>query len=867
MTTYPCQPPEFDAIERHLPELVAMPHWVVWRAEPNPDGPKPRKVPYIPGQRMARKAASDDARTWGTYARAKADVLAGLADGVGFELGGSGFYGFDFDHVVDAETGEIDMGAEAYAGRLATYTETSPSGTGLRGIGRGQLPPGGRRKRDVFGDDTDLELYDSGRYLTITGRHLEHYPDRIADANGALADLHALVFGKQADPSTRPPPATDPTPFHVSDEMLLEHARRARNGAKFAQLWAGDLSGHNGDASGADQALCNLLAFWCGPDPARIDAMFRQSGLYRDKWDVRHHSDGRTYGAGTIDRALEGRTEFYQWLAPERRTDVGNGLRLVRQHGRDLRYCEALGGWLVWDGRRWAPDLTGDAVQRAKATARQIYAEAKDEPDEDASKALGKWAIASESAQRINAMLAMASTEPAIAATPADFDADPWVLNASNGTIDLRTGEIRPHRREDMLTLYTPVAYHPDATDERFTAFLSSITRGDADLARHIRMCAGYSLTGDASEETVLLVQGRGGSGKTTLLEALRQAMGEYAHKAGFSTFLARQGGVGEGDPPRADLVRLRGMRLVYAAEPEKGRRLAASTVKEISGRDTVTARLPHARQSVSFVPVLKLWLVCNDAPVMDDDDTGLWRRLQRIPLDLGLPREQQDLSLKTHLQTAAAEAVLAWAVAGCLDWQRHGMTPPQVVLQRTAELRAAFNPIGEFLEAWCVVDPAAEVAAGVLRTAYTQWAAGMGAKPIDDREWSKRLKGLGCRSTRPSRDGVRVSLWEGIRLRGPDDADAGDDEPEPNEEDLPEAPDPPPAATPTTPNRSAGLDSLCNPTLEVIPPEPFGVVGVAGSGDEIAVYTAYCAACRSCGRDPLDVAEWRAAGRPEGGT
>lgn len=310
MTAHPCQaPPDFDAIERHLPELVAMPHWVVWRYEDRGE-PKLSKVPYSPGTRMARKAASDDARTWRTYEQAKADYLAGGADGVGFQLGGSGYWGFDFDHVVNVGTGEVDAGAEAYAGKLATYTETSPSGTGLRGIGRGQLPPGGRRKRGVFGKDTDFEIYDSGRYLTITGRHLDGYPDRVAESNGALEQLHTLVFGKPKTPTGE---ASGERLPHVSDEQILQRIRRSRNGPKFESLWAGNTNGHNNDASGADQALCNILAFWCGPDPARIDAMFRQSGLYRPKWDVVHHADGRTYGEGTVAKALEGRTEFHRW--------------------------------------------------------------------------------------------------------------------------------------------------------------------------------------------------------------------------------------------------------------------------------------------------------------------------------------------------------------------------------------------------------------------------------------------------------------------------------------------------------------------------------------------------------------------------
>jgi len=341
------------------------------------------------------------------------------------------------------------------------------------------------------------------------------------------------------------------------------------------------------------------------------------------------------------------------------------------------------------------------------------------------------------------------------------WDADPWLLNCLNGTIDLRTGQLREHRCEDMLTKLAPVEYDATVTNTIFEHYLQDTTDGDSEFSDYLQRAVGYSLTGLTDEEDVFLVLGPGGSGKTTLVEALLTMLGDYGMKASFDTFLVRRNVGG----PRPDLVRLRGARLVAASEPEKGRHLAEMLIKELSGGDTYTVRDLY-QSPFSFKPMFKLWLVANDAPAMSDDDSGLWRRLKRLPFEHEIPEERQDPQVKRHLcSPEGGSALLSWAVDGCLAWQRQGLRPCAIVQARTTELRADMNPLGEFLETCCVVERSAKVPAAELRAAYEEWAAAWGQKAICNREWGKRLRSMKCSSARPRVGGKKVTCWMGIGL------------------------------------------------------------------------------------------------------
>ena len=276
-------------------ELARRPQWVVWKLTARDGEPKPTKVPYAP--RTGRLASTTDPSTWASFEEAAAFCSShDWASGVGYVLSADDPYvGIDLDACRDPRTGHLEAWARAVVKRLNSYTEISPSGTGLRIFVRGELPPHGRRKGHI-------EIYSQARFLTITGDRYLVAPDTIFARPQELLEWHHEIFGDP--PERRENGHALRSPVQLADADLLLKARSSDNGVAFWALWNGDYSAY-GSQSEADLALVNYLAFWCGPDPARIDQLFRSSGLFRDKWDRQDYRDR------TIDKVLDGKTEFY----------------------------------------------------------------------------------------------------------------------------------------------------------------------------------------------------------------------------------------------------------------------------------------------------------------------------------------------------------------------------------------------------------------------------------------------------------------------------------------------------------------------------------------------------------------------------
>lgn len=504
-----------------------------------------------------------------------------------------------------------------------------------------------------------------------------------------------------------------------------------------------------------------------GAPEAAILAALRAVPCEEPLSDAELQSIAASIGSYTPAESMDGRPAIL-------RSDATNAELFIRLHGEDLRYCAALGGWLVWDGRRWATDATGQVERWARDVPRALYAEASQYEDKDDRKKIVTHALRSESTGRLKAMLEQAWTVEGVAVTVDAFDGDPWLLNVNNGTVDLRTGALREHRRDDLITKLAPVQYDPDATLPLLDRYLDTATEGDADFLAYLQRALGYTLTGSTDEDAVFLLLGPGGSGKTTLVEAMLATLGDYGAKASFESFLAGQRTAGAARP---DVVAMRGARLVAAAEPRPGAKLDSGTVKELSGGDSVSARQLYAAP-FTFRPMLKLWLAANDAPAMSDQDSGLWRRLRRIPFEHVIPTAERDPGVKRGLQTPEGRAaLLAWAVRGCLGWQREGLGECPAVRRATDTLRASMDPLAVFFETACDFGPDLYVKARTLRGAYTAWAEDVGGAAIGNKDWGDRLRGLGLKSGRETVAGSKVTVWRGIGLKATDPgADDGTD-------------------------------------------------------------------------------------------
>lgn len=466
-----------------------------------------------------------------------------------------------------------------------------------------------------------------------------------------------------------------------------------------------------------------------------------------------------------------------------RLTDLGNAERLVAHHGHDLRYCHPWGKWLVYDRRRWAVDASGEVERRAVETVRSIYAEASNEPDDAKRKALVDHARRSESRPRVEAMMALARSRPGAPVSPDDLDADPRLLNAQNGTIDLQSGELREHRREDLITKIVTIEYGPDAQAPRFERFLTEIFDGDEDVIGFVRRFAGYSLTGSTEERCFAILHGRGKNGKSTLVELLQDVMGDYATTTDTETVLAkRYQGVGN------DVAALKGARFIATAEVEQGRALAESKVKHLTGSDTVTARFLYG-EPFSFKPEFKLWLSTNNKPIIKGTDDAIWDRIRLVPFDQRFEGAARDTSLPEKLR-AEMPGVLAWMVRGCIEWQRDELGEPEKVVAATEVYRAEMDTLAGFVDECCIVQPDVWCKFGDLYAAYTRWCEESNERPEKKRRFADSLTERGFERDTGAK-GVKIRRGIAIRHDGGPGPDGVTDPDRDSGQERPETPDP----------------------------------------------------------------------------
>lgn len=333
-------------IENIPKEFIEVDQWVCWAGIKKDNG-KISKIPKDP--KTGKSAKTNDSSTWGSFDEALNHYKQNNRQGIGFVFSQNDpFVGIDLDDCLNPVTENIEPWAEDIINRFNSYTEITPSGKGFHILLKGKLPGSGRKVGK-------LEIYDQGRFFTVTGNHLETTPFHIMLRQEELTEFYEEKFDDPSPPDDFLPPASS----GLDLQSIITKALSAKNGEKFRQLWEGNYHGYPSQSE-ADLALCKMLSYWTENNPHSIDLLFRQSGLYRPKWDQRTHGNGMTYGEATIQKALSDGLIFNKQTEikankpakPFNLTDLGNAERLVSLFGDDIRYCHAWREWLIWDGCR-----------------------------------------------------------------------------------------------------------------------------------------------------------------------------------------------------------------------------------------------------------------------------------------------------------------------------------------------------------------------------------------------------------------------------------------------------------------------------------------------------------------------------------
>jgi putative DNA primase/helicase len=463
------------------------------------------------------------------------------------------------------------------------------------------------------------------------------------------------------------------------------------------------------------------------------------------------------------EQAVEEKTPFraLDLRLPEARTGIANAIRLANLHGQNLRWCQPLRCWLIWDGKRWIPDRQLQIEGLAKEIPNQMWNDVRrllpDVPD-SMKKQMLAFAAKTATADGIHQMLNLAKSESHMAILPEFLDRSPWLLNCENGTIDLRSGALREHRREDHLTMIAPHDFMTGSAGAcpLFDEFLLRIFDRNLAMIRYLQRLLGMALVGQVYEHVLPIFWGKkGANGKSVLCETLQYVLGDYAATAAPGLLLTNRGH----DRHPTELADLVGRRVVFCSETDQDRQLSEARVKALCGGDRIKGRFLR-KDFFEFPASFTFFMVTNHLPVIRGVDDAIWRRLRVVPFDVSIPIDDQDEHLTDKLKTEAA-GIFGWLVRGCLDWERDGLGEPAEVLAATAEYRKEMDTVGEFIDDCCTSGPAFQVKAGDLYAAYEQWCEMHGEDKLKANAFGKCLTKKGY-----SRFKSSGRWYGGIRLK-----------------------------------------------------------------------------------------------------
>ena len=709
-------------------ELAQRRQWVGWKSEKR--GGDWTKVPKSPV--TGGNASSTNSSTWGTLEDARYLRDERGLNGVGIVLGG-GLGGVDLDDCRDPKTGKLTEWAQGIITSFASYTEVSPSGTGVKifALGAPDRLPASTIPMDgpsINGKAPHVEVYVHKRYFTVTGRQLDGTPDEIRHA-GDLGGAWDQLVQRLQEQSSRTG-SRNRSPRRIPDSI--------RAGARNNDLMsiAGGLRRKGLDAEEIYATLTTVNERRGNP-PVSDD-------------EVRGIADGSMRYAAVEDSLTL--------------TDSGNATRLVAMHGDRLHYIAPWKEWLVFDPVRgvWLRD---HADVRVRELAKDVGSALKkvaaaDDTDETQATKLFPFALKSLNKHGITGMVDLARGVDGIPLDHEDLDCDGWLLGVENGVVDLHTGTLRPADPDDLMTMQCPVSWDQDASAERWEQAMEEWF-SETEVRDYVKRVAGSTLVGGQRDHVFIVHFGGGRNGKGTFTKALQRVLGPYATVIHLSLLVEQRHS--QHDTVKAELFR---SRLAVASETQKRVRLDEASVKNLTGGDRITAR--RMRENPwEFDPTHSLWLQTNHLPEISGRDTGIWSRIRVVKWVKTFDGKDQDRDLD---ETLAGEApgILRWLVEGCLEWQEHELAEPEAVIRATLAYRESEDVLTRFAsDTGLVFGPGLEIKAGRLQEFLTEWAQeeGVDTPRQDVGEWLRENGAQKKQRRVTGTDGEqkRPKFWVGI--------------------------------------------------------------------------------------------------------
>ena len=743
---------------------------------------KNTKIPINPYDGSAGK--SNDPSTWSdfdTAMRALNDVER--ADGLAFYFA-NGYVGLDIDHIdsnlEDWRAGDNDPNNLVNKFQDLTdntYMEVSQSGKGIHAIFKGKIP-GKRRRKGNY------EMYQTGRFFALTGNNIIPDPTIKSMSDDKMKTLYEFLFGKDNIVQLHSE-SDNITPVDLSVAEIIKRAENsAKTGTRFTMFMKGGWEQFYSSHSEADMAFANDLAFWTGRDFHKMDTIFRNSSLMREKFDEKHGAV--TYGTSLLNKAINETRNIYnsesdsqdsessytfsfnedktKKILPRSWDDQGRGLRMRDQFATVLKFNAVDKKWFFFNGSYWQEDIGN---QRVELAAERVANSIKKEKPElsfstktDEDKAMNEWyRFQKDSRSHMAKMHMIDEFKKYVIVKHGEFDKEDMLLNTESGYVDLSSGELHDHDIDKKFSHQTVAEYSDNVDAPLWEKFLNQIFNNDEELIHYVQKAIGYSFTGSVDEQCLFILNGRGRNGKSVFSNVVSDVAGNYAKQMNVQTIVAKKNQSGSAN---SDVARLEGARIVTSSELNEGDRFDESLVKQLTGGDKILARFLYGSE-FEYKPKFKIWMATNHLPIIRGTDDGIWRRIKIIPFNIQIPKEKVDKKLEYKLK-AEYTGILNWIVQGAIMWQQEGLEDPEAVTKVIEAYRAEMDPLDAFLEECCTTGQNYSIKARDMYDAYHEWAKESEEYKMSmtkfGREMSKKLLRV------KRRDGW---YYVGLKLKEPD--------------------------------------------------------------------------------------------------